>query len=138
MSNHKRRDGYRQYCHLAHTQERGFLVNHIVSLVNENPPPVQKKKSRHGRKPVYSKAKMYCICIIMVAFGLTYRDTQNIIISLNLPWDEPTPDHTTISKFFGKISAVWLEQTLARTTQMGLDEINRMESGSAKPAAVCQ
>jgi hypothetical protein len=39
----------------------------------------------------------------MVAFGLTYRDMQNIIPSLNLPRNELTPDHTTIAKFFQKI-----------------------------------
>ncbi|WP_155991534.1 hypothetical protein [Candidatus Nitrosotenuis uzonensis] len=31
--------------------------------MNQNPPPVQKKRSRCGRKPVHSKIKMHCICI---------------------------------------------------------------------------
>ena len=122
ISKHKRRDGYWQYYHLAHTQERDFLVNHIVSLVNENPPPIQQKKSKSGRKPIHSKAKMYCICILMVAFGLTYRDMQNIIPSLNLPWNEPTPDHTTIAKFFQKIPLNWLEIILTRAAYLCLAE----------------
>lgn len=122
MDKHKRRDGYWKYYHLAHTQERDFPINHIVSLVNENIPTASKKKSKRGRKPIHSRAKMYCICIIMVALGLTYRDTQNIIPSLDLPWNEPAPDHTTIAKFFGKISVVWLEEILARTAQMCLAE----------------
>ncbi|MFN3655593.1 MAG: transposase [Candidatus Nitrosotenuis sp.] len=122
MPEHMRRDGYWKYYHLAHTQERDFLVHHIVSLVNQNLPAGSKKKSHAGRRPIHSKAKMYCICIIMVAFGLTYRDAQNIIPSLNLPWSEPTPDHTTIARFFGKISVKWLEEILARTAQMCLAE----------------
>jgi len=122
MSKHNRRDGYWKYYHLAHTQQRDFLINHIVSLVNENIPTAPKKKSKRGRKPVHSKSKMYCICIIMVALGLTYRDTQNITPSLDLPWNESAPDHTTIAKFFGKISVAWLEQILARTAQMCLAE----------------
>lgn len=122
MSQHKRRDGYWKYYHLAHTQERQFLVDNIVSLVNQNLPPTKKKKSKCGRKPIHSRAKMYCICIIMVAFGLTYRDMQSIIPSLDLPWNEPAPDHTTIAKFFGKISVVWLEEILARTAQLCLAE----------------
>jgi len=122
MYKHKRRDGYWKYYHLAHTQERQFLVDNIVSLVNQNPPKISKKRSRRGRKPVHSKSKMHCICILMVAFGLTYRDTQNIIPSLNLPWNEPIPDHTMICKFFKTISVAWLEQVLARTAQMCLAE----------------
>ena len=122
MYKHKRRDGYWRYYHLAHTQERDFLVNKIIFLVNQNLPPASKKNSRRGRKPVHSRAKMYCICIIMAAFGLTYRDTQNIIPSLNLPWDEPCPDHTTIAKFFNSISVSWLEQILAMTAQLCLAE----------------
>ena len=122
VSKHKRRDGYWKYYHLAHTQERDFLAHHIVFLVNENPPPIQKKKSKLGRKLVHSKTKMYCICVLMVLFGVTYRDMQNIIPSLNLPWGEPYPDHTTIARFFGRISTDWLEQILVRTAQMCLAE----------------
>lgn len=128
MSNHKRRDGYWKYYHLAHTQERSFLVDNIVSLVSENLPPASQKKKKNktrvGRKQIHSRAKMYCICIIMVALGLTYRDTQNIIPSLNLPWNdnEPVPDHTTIAKFFGRIPVNWLENILARTAYLCLAE----------------
>jgi hypothetical protein len=44
----------------------------------------------------YTHGRNLCIYILMVVFGLTYRDMQNIVPSLNLPWnnDEPYPDHT--------------------------------------------
>ena len=124
-------------CHLLYvtTQEKGRVLEVLPSgthpakrlsgnkivLVNQNPPPVQKKK-RRGRKQVNSNTKMHCICIIMVAFGLTYRDTQNIMPSLNLPYEEPAPDHTTIAKHFKKISVNWLELVLTRTAYLCMSE----------------
>jgi hypothetical protein len=92
ISKHNRRDGYWKYYHLAHTQERDFLVNHIV---NEKSSPNSTKEEQEWK--VHSKAKIYCICIVMVVFGWTYRDTENNIPSLNLPWSEPVPDYTTIA-----------------------------------------
>ncbi|MGC2684634.1 MAG: hypothetical protein WA323_22470, partial [Candidatus Nitrosopolaris sp.] len=67
-----------------------------VSLVKENPPVRPKKKSTNGKKPVYLWEKLVCICILMVVFGSTYRNIQNVVPSLNLPWNEPYPDHTWI------------------------------------------
>lgn len=122
MCKHKRRDGYWKYYHLAHTQERQFLVDNIVSLVNQNPPAAKKKRSKRGKKQVHSRTKMHCICIIMVVLGLTYRDMQSVIPSLNLPWNEPAPDHTMICKFFKTIPIAWLERILASTARMCLDE----------------
>ena len=121
-SKHKRRYGYWKYYHLAHTQELQFLVEHIVSLVGQNPLPVRHKKSRRGKKPVHSRNKMSCICIIMVALGLTYRDIQKMVPLLNLPWNESCPDHTWIAKFFGTIPLDWLEGMLARSAQLCLEE----------------
>ena len=98
-SKHKRKDGYWLCYHLAHTLERDMIIKNIVSLVKENPPPTSKNKSNRGRKPVHSWEKLVCICILMVVFGLTYRDIQNTALSLNLPWNnEPYPDHTWISR----------------------------------------
>lgn len=97
------------------------MIDNIVSLVKENPPAV-KKKGRRGRKQVHSDTKMHCICIIMVALGMTYRDTQNVIPSLNLPWSEPVPDHTTIAKYFKKIKLGWLESVLAKTAYLCISE----------------
>lgn len=65
-----------------------------------------------------------CICILMVVFGLTYRDMQNTVPSLNLPWnnDEPYPDHTWIARTFKKIPLKYLEDILTRSAYMCLKE----------------
>ncbi len=41
MKKHKRRKGCYMYYHAAHTKESGFLISNIVSLIKENPCPVQ-------------------------------------------------------------------------------------------------
>ena len=78
-----------------------------------------------GRKPVNSWEKLVCICILMVIFGLTYRDMQNAVRSLNLPWnndDEPYPDHTWIARTFKKIPLKSLEDILTRSAYLCLKE----------------
>ena len=116
------------YYHLAHTLERDTVIENIVYLVKENPPPACSKNasssSRRGRKPVHSWEKLVCICILMVIFGLTYRDMQNTVPSLNLPWnnDEPYPDHTWIARTFKKIPLKYLEDILTRSAYMCLKE----------------
>ena len=128
---HKRKDGYWLYYHLAHTVERDTVIGNIVYLVKENPPPPCSKNvssnssSRRGRKPVHSWEKLVCICILMVVFGLTYRDMQNTVPSLNLPWnndDEPYPDHTWIARTFKKIPLKYLEDILTRSDYLCLKE----------------
>ena len=123
---HKRKDGYWLYYHLAHTVERDTVIGNIVYLVKENPPPCSKnvRSSRRGRKPVHSWEKLVCICILMVIFGLTDRDMQNAVPSLNLPWnnDEPYPDHTWIARTFKKIPLKYLEDILTRSAYLCLKE----------------
>ena len=64
-----------------------------------------------------------CICILMVVFGLTYRDMQNTVPSLNLPWNnEPYPDHTWIARTLKKIPLKYLEDILTRSAYMYLKE----------------
>ena len=49
----------------------------------------------------------------MVVFGSTYRNIQNVVLSLNLPWNnEPYPDHCWISRTFKKIPLIYLECVL--------------------------
>ena len=119
------------YYHLAHTLERDTVIGNIVYLVKENPPPlpcsknVSSSSNRRGRKPVHSWEKLVCICILMVVFGLTYRDMQNTVPSLNLPWnndDEPYPDHTWIARTFKKIPLKYLEDILTMSAYMCLKE----------------
>ena len=80
--------------------------------------------ARRGRKPVHSWEKLVCICILMVVFGLTYRDMQNTVPSLNLPWnnDEPYPDHTWIARTFKKIPLKYLEDILTKSAYLCLKE----------------
>jgi hypothetical protein len=122
-SKQKRKDGYWPYYHLAHTLERDMVVKNIASLVMENPPPRPEKKSRKGKKPVHSWEKLVCICILVVVFGSTYRDMQNMVPSLNLPWKgEPYADHTWISRTFKKISLQYLDNILLRSAYLCLKE----------------
>ncbi|MGB8936632.1 MAG: hypothetical protein WCC17_16185, partial [Candidatus Nitrosopolaris sp.] len=78
--NHKRRGGYWPCYHLAHTLERDMLIKNIVSLVKEYPPVRSKKKSNSGKKPVHSWEKL--VCMLMVVFGSTYRNVQNVEIAM--------------------------------------------------------
>jgi hypothetical protein len=58
-------------------------------------------------------------------FGSTYRDIQNMVPSLNLPWNnnnEPYPDHTWISRTFKKIPLQYLEEMLTRSAYLCLNE----------------
>ena len=99
-----------------------MLIKNIVSLVKENPPARPKKKSISGKKPVHSWEKLVCICILMVVFGSTYRNIQNVVPSLNLPWNEPYPDHTWISRTFKKIPRIYLECVLLSSAYLCLKE----------------
>lgn len=130
---HKRKDGYWLYYHLAHTVERDTVIENIVYLVKENPPLCSNvsSNSRRGRKPVHSWEKLVCICILMVIFGLSYRDMQNAVPSLNLPWnnDEPYPDHTWIARTFKKIPLKYLEDILTKSTYLCLKESEWKKEG---------
>jgi len=99
-----------------------MLIKNIVSLVKEYPPVRSKKKSTSGRKPIHSWEKLVCICILMVVFGSTYRNIQNMVPSLNLPWNEPCPDHTWVSRTFKKIPLVYLEYILLSSAYLCLKE----------------
>ena len=58
----------------------------------------------------------------MVVFGSTYRNIQNVVPSLNLPWNEPYPDHTWISRTFKKIPLIYLECILLSSAELCLKE----------------
>jgi hypothetical protein len=97
-----------------------MLVKNIASMVMENPPPRPEKK---GRKPVHSWEKLVCICILTVVFGLTSRDMQDTVPSLNLPWHgEPYSDHKWISRTFKKILIQYLDDILIRSAYLCLRE----------------
>jgi hypothetical protein len=121
---HRRRDGYWKYYHLAHTQELASITANIVSLVKENKPPVRPKRTNRGRKPVHSWEKLVSICMIMVIVGYSFRDMQNNVPSLNLPWNsyEPYPDHSTIHKAFKKLDEDYLDLMLEKTSYLCVKE----------------
>jgi hypothetical protein len=123
---HRRRDGYWTYYHLAHTHEKDSIVENIVSLVKENKPPVKPKRTKRGRKPVHSWEKLVCICLIMVILGSTFRDMQNDVPTLNLPWNqrEPYPDHSTIHKAFKKMDEEYLDLILEKTAYLCVKEVS--------------
>ena len=115
-----RRDGYWTSYHQAHTRELDFLVDKTVFLAKRNAP--RTRRHARGRRKVHSDCKMRCICLLMVMLNATYRDMQGLVPYLNLPWDEPAPDHTTIARHFQRIPLGWLEEALAATAQLCMAE----------------
>ena len=79
------------------------------------------KQQQKRKKTSTLMEKLVCICILMVVFGLIYRDMQNTVPSLNVPWnnyDEPYPDHTWIARTFKKIPLKYLEDILTRSASI--------------------
>jgi hypothetical protein len=58
----------------------------------------------------------------MILLGQSFRDMENLVPKLNLPWDEPYPDHSTIHDAYQKIPAEYLDAMLARTAQLCIEE----------------
>ena len=66
----------------------------------------------------------------MVVFGSTYKNIQNVVPSLNLPWNnEPYPDHTWISRTFKKIPLIYLECVLIWSAYLCLKESDWRRKG---------
>lgn len=66
----------------------------------------------------------------MVVFGSTYRNIQNVVPSLILPWNnEPYPDHTWISRTFKKIPLIYLECVLIWSAYLCLKESDWRRKG---------
>ena len=127
MGKHHRRDGYWKSYHLAHTRELDAIAGGIVSLVKESKPPVQCKKTRRGRKPVHSREKLVCICLLMIVMGYTFRDMQNQVPKLSLPWDEPYPDHSTIHRAYQNLPVDYLDALLESVVTA---QVNLARAGS--------
>ena len=59
----------------------------------------------------------------MVILGLSLRDMQNMVPSLNLPWtSEPYPDHSYIDKAFKKLDEDYLDLILEKTAYLCIKE----------------
>ena len=124
MAKHHRRDGYWKVYHQAHTHELDALVDGIVSLVKESKPTCKVKRTRRGRRPVHSWEKLVSVCLLMIVLGYTFRDMQNEVPKLDLPWNEPYPDHSTIHRAYQEIPAEYLDSLLDRTAQLCIEEAN--------------
>ena len=122
MAKHHRRDGYWKVYHQAHTHELDALVDGIVSLVKESKPTCKVKRTRRGRRPVHSWEKLVSVCLLMIVLGYTFRDMQNEVPKLDLPWNEPYPDHSTIHRAYQEIPAEYLDSLLDRTAQLCIEE----------------
>lgn len=94
----------------------------MVKLVKENKPPVKAKHTKRGRKPIHSWEKLVCICILMVILGYTFRDMQNTVPRMGLPWNEPYPDHSTIHRAYRRICVGYLKAMLERAAQLCIRE----------------
>ncbi len=60
----------------------------------------------------------------MVVMGYTFRDVQNMVPKLDLPWEEPYPDHTTIWKAYDRIPPDYLDSLLERAAALCIREAN--------------
>lgn len=58
----------------------------------------------------------------MVVMGYSLRDMQNNVPNLNLPWNEPYPDHSTIHKAFQKLDADYLDLILEKAAYLCIRE----------------
>ncbi len=87
-------------------------IKNIVSLVKEYPPFRPKRKSTSSRKPIHS----WETCLHLYIDGCFRFNVQRYsecrVRSLNLPWNEPYPDHKWISRTFKKIPWIYFERVL--------------------------
>jgi hypothetical protein len=61
---------------------------------------------------------MVCSCLLMVILGYTFRDMQNQVPKLDLPWDEPYPDHSTIHRAYERMPKEYLDSLLESTATL--------------------
>ena len=61
----------------------------------------------------------------MILLGYTFRDLQSEVPKLDLPWDEPYPDHSTIHRAYQEIPVDYLDTLLDRTALLCIGEANR-------------
>ena len=98
---------------MARSIEAPRLQETLIDVIEKNPCP-HPARSKRGRPPVHSKAKLDFACLHMTASNDTYRETESALRTMNTPWDgEPVPDHTTLVRHFQTIPEDWLDEVLA-------------------------
>ena len=117
MAEHKRREGYWQYCELAKEAESPRLKRVLTEAILENPCPRPENDNR-GRPPIHSKAKLDFACLLMMADNNACRGIESDLRDVRTPWDsEPIPDHTTLVRHFQTLPVDWLDLILAETAR---------------------
>ncbi len=114
----------------SHTLERDMLIKNIVSLVKEYPPVRPKKKIPSGKKPIHSWEKLVCICILMVVFGSTYRNIQNVVFHLIYPGTSHIQIILGYSVHFKNIPLIYLECILLSSVLSMFERIRLAERHS--------
>lgn len=120
VKKHKRREGYWRIYDAAQAKELDELILLLEQLVNQEGDPYRKHK--RGRPLVHSPKKMALICVLKVVLGISYRNMQSLLHRLNLPWQEPIPDHSTIQDAFNHISEAYLHRILQKTANLCIAE----------------
>lgn len=120
MAKKNRRVGYWRYYHLAHSREFQRVLEAVISLVDEAGKPWP--KPGRGRPPVHSSVKMAVICLLTVVLDLSYRDMESLLPLLKLPWNEPTPDHSTIHEAMKRIPEGYLKGILRKVAEQCIQE----------------
>ena len=125
MAEHKRREGYWQYCELAKEAESPHLKRVPIEAILEDPCPRPENDNR-GRPPIHSKAKLDFACLLMMADNRTYRGIESDLRDVRTPWNnEPIPDHTTLVRHFQTLPADWLDLILAETARRRIKEVSK-------------
>lgn len=120
VEKHKRREGYWRIYDAATSKELDELISTLKQVVDEEGDPYVTHK--RGRPRIHSPKKMALICVLTVILGISYRNMQTRLHRLNLPWNEPIPDHSTIHEAFKRISEAYLHRLLQRTADLCIAE----------------
>ena len=120
MAKKNRRVGYWRYYHLAHSRMFQRVLEAVISLVEEASEPYP--RLRRGRPPVHSSRKMAVICLLTVILDFSFRNMESLLPLLKFPWNEPTPDHSTIHEAMARMPQRYLERILQKTSGLCIAE----------------
>ncbi len=121
-----RRRGYWKVYDHASSRELGHLIQTIARLVKEEGSPWPEPKGRRGRPRVHNRLKLATLAILTLLLNLPYRKMGSLLHLLKpiLPWDEPTPDHSTIHAAVAAMPEEYAAKILQRSSQLCIQEVN--------------
>ncbi len=119
----RRRGYWRVYDHAA-GRELEHLIQTIVQLVEEEGSPWPEPESRRGRPRVHSHLKLATLAMLTLLLNLPYRKMESLLRLLKpvLPWNEPSPDHSTIHAAVGAMPEGYAAKILERSSQLCIQE----------------